>query len=140
MKSVQKEFNLKPRARGFHLVTREIIENVPEINDFETGIAHIFICHTSASLTLNENADPDVRTDFESHFNEMVPENAEYYRHTLEGSDDMPAHIKSSLLGSSLSLPVKNGRFNLGTWQGIYLCEHRNSGGPRKLVVTLLGQ
>ena len=140
MKTVQKEFNLKPRARGFHLVTGEIINNVPEINDFETGIAHIFICHTSASLTLNENADPDVRTDFESHFNEMVPENAEYYRHTLEGSDDMPAHIKSSLLGSSLSLPVKNGRFNLGTWQGIYLCEHRNSGGPRKLVVTLLGQ
>ena len=140
MKSVQKEFSLKPRTRGFHLVTGEIIENVPEINDFETGIAHIFICHTSASLTLNENADPDVRTDFESHFNEMVPENAEYYRHTLEGSDDMPAHIKSSLLGSSLSLPVKNGQFNLGTWQGVYLCEHRNSGGPRKLVVTILGQ
>ena len=140
MKTVQKEFNLKPRARGFHLVTGEIINNVPEINDFETGIAHIFICHTSASLTLNENADPDVRTDFESHFNEMVPENAEYYRHTLEGSDDMPAHIKSSLLGSSLTIPVKNGRFNLGTWQGVYLCEHRNSGGPRKLVVTILGQ
>ena len=140
MKAVQKEFNLKPRARGFHLVTGEIIENVPEINDFETGIAHIFICHTSASLTLNENASPDVRTDFESHFNEMVPENAEYYRHTLEGSDDMPAHIKSSLLGSSVTIPVKNGRFNFGTWQGVYLCEHRNNGGSRKLVVTLLGQ
>ena len=119
MKTVQKEFNLKPRARGFHLVTGEIINNVPEINDFETGIAQIFICHTSASLTLNENA--------------------EYYRHTLEGSDDMPAHIKSSLLGSSLTIPVKNGRFNLGTWQGIYLCEHRNNGGPRKIIVTILG-
>lgn len=139
MKTIQKEFSLRPRTRGFHLITSEIIQNVPEINDYEAGIAHIFICHTSASLTLNENASPDVRADFESHFNEMVPENAPYYLHTLEGSDDMPAHIKSSLLGSSLTLPVKNGRFNLGTWQGIYLCEHRNSGGPRKLIVTLLG-
>lgn len=139
MKTVQKEFHLTPRKRGFHIITDEILENIPEIRDLEAGIAHIFICHTSASLTLNENISPDVRTDLESHFNEMVPENAEYYRHTLEGSDDMPAHIKSSLLGSSLTIPVKNGRFNLGTWQGVYLCEHRNNGGSRKLVVTLLG-
>lgn len=139
MNTVQKEFNLEPRTRGFHLITGEVLENIPELNEFEVGIAHIFICHTSASLTLNENVSPDVLSDFESHFNVMVPENAEYYRHTLEGSDDMPAHIKSSLLGSSLTVPVKNGRFNLGTWQGIYLCEHRNSGGPRKLVVTIFG-
>ena len=139
MNTIQKEFNLSPRKRGFHIITGEILENIPEIKEFNVGIAHIFICHTSASLTLNENVSPDVRTDFESHFNEMVPENADYYRHTLEGSDDMPAHIKSSLLGSSVTVPVKNGRFNLGTWQGVYLCEHRNSGGPRKLIVTLLG-
>lgn len=139
MKIVQKEFSLTPRKRGFHLITEEVLENIPELNELEVGIAHIFICHTSASLTINENISPDVRTDFESHFNVMVPENAEYYRHTLEGSDDMPAHIKSSLLGSSLTVPVKNGRFNLGTWQGIYLCEHRNNGGSRKLIVTILG-
>ncbi len=140
MKIVQKEFGLNPRNRGFHLITEEILQNVTELREMEVGIAHIFICHTSASLTLNENVSPDVRTDFESHFNIMVPENADYYEHTLEGSDDMPAHIKSSLLGSSLTIPVKNGRFNLGTWQGIYLCEHRNNGGPRKLVVTLIGE
>ena len=139
MNTVQKEFNLAPRKRGFHIITDEILENIPEIKEFEVGIAHIFICHTSASLTLNENVSPDVRTDFESHFNEMVPEDADYYRHTLEGSDDMPAHIKSSLLGSSVTIPVKNGRFNLGTWQGVYLCEHRNNGGSRKLVATLIG-
>jgi len=139
MTPIQKEFSLTPRKRGFHLITKEVLENLPELNELGVGIAHIFICHTSASLTLNENVSPDVRTDFESHFNIMVPENVEYYRHTLEGSDDMPAHIKSSLLGSSLTVPVKNGRFNLGTWQGIYLCEHRNNGGPRKLIVTILG-
>ncbi len=139
MKTVQKEFSLAPKKRGFHLITGEVVENIPEMKEIEVGIAHIFICHTSASLTLNENVSPDVLTDFESHFNVMVPENADYYTHTIEGSDDMPAHIKSSLLGSSLTVPVKGGRFNLGTWQGVYLCEHRNSGGPRKLVVTIFG-
>ncbi|MGI9533665.1 MAG: secondary thiamine-phosphate synthase enzyme YjbQ [Thermodesulfobacteriota bacterium] len=140
MKIVQKEFNLTPRKRGFHIVTDEVLKNIPEINEIEVGLAHIFICHTSASLTLNENVSPDVRVDFESHFNETVPENAPYYLHTIEGSDDMPAHIKSSLFGSSLSIPIKNGRLNLGTWQGIYLCEHRNNGGPRKLIVTVFGE
>ena len=139
MKTVQKEFSLAPKKRGFHLITGEVVENIPEMKEIEVGIAHIFICHTSASLTLNENVSPDVLTDFESHFNVMVPENADYYTHTIEGSDDMPAHIKSSLLGSSLTVPVKGGRFNLGTWQGVYVCEHRNSGGPRKLVVTIFG-
>jgi len=115
-------------------------KNVKEIGDFSIGIAHIFICHTSASLTINENASPDVRTDFESHFNKSVPENSKYYRHTLEGFDDMPAHIKSSILGSSVTVPVKNGRFNLGIWQGIYLCEHRNHGGARKMIVTIHGE
>lgn len=138
MNTVQKEFNIEPRTRGFHLITGEVLENIPELADIEVGIAHIFICHTSASLTLNENVSPDVLSDFESHFNVMVPENADYYKHTLEGSDDMPAHIKSSLLGSSVTIPVKNGRFNLGTWQGIYLCEHRNNGGPRRLVATII--
>lgn len=136
----QKEINLSPKKRGFHLVTREILEQIPEISEFKIGIAHIFICHTSASITLNENADPDVRVDFESHFNEYVPENAPYYVHTLEGSDDMPAHIKASLLGSSVTIPVKDGRLNVGTWQGVYLCEHRNRGGSRKLVVTINGE
>lgn len=140
MEMVQKEFSLTPRKRGFHIVTDEVLGNIPEIINIEVGLAHIFICHTSASLTLNENVSPDVRTDFESHFNVMVPENTDYYKHTLEGSDDMPAHIKSSLLGSSVTIPVKNGRFNLGTWQGIYLCEHRNNGGSRKVVVTILGK
>ena len=140
MEAIQKEFSLAPRKRGFHLITGEVIENIPDMKEIEIGIAHIFICHTSASLTLNENVSPDVLADFESHFNVMVPENAKYYKHTLEGSDDMPAHIKSSLLGSSITVPVKNGRFNFGTWQGIYLCEHRNSGGPRKLVVTIIGR
>ena len=138
MNTVQKEFSLAPRKRGFHLITGEVLENIPELNEIEVGIAHIFICHTSASLTLNENVSPDVLSDFEGHFNVMVPENADYYKHTLEGSDDMPAHIKSSLLGSSVTIPVKNGRFNLGTWQGIYLCEHRNNGGPRRLVATII--
>lgn len=133
----QKEFSLKPRERGFHLVTGEIIENIPEIKNIKTGIANIFIKHTSASLTLNENADPDVRVDMESHFNKLAPENAPHYIHTIEGSDDMPAHIKSSLLGASVSIPITDGSLNLGTWQGIYLCEHRNRGGARRIVVTL---
>jgi len=140
MEIVQKEFSLIPRKRGFHLVTDEVLENIQELKEIKVGLAHIFICHTSASLILNENVSPDVRSDFESHFNVMVPKNAPYYMHTLEGSDDMPAHIKSSLLGSSVTIPVKNGRFNLGTWQGIYLCEHRNNGGSRKVVVTIFGK
>jgi secondary thiamine-phosphate synthase enzyme len=135
----QKEITLSSKRRGFHLVTDEIERAVPELRNISQGIAHIFMKHTSASLTLNENADPDVRVDMESHFNKMIPENAPYYRHTMEGSDDMPAHIKSSLLGASLTVPITGGRFNLGTWQGIYLCEHRNRGGSRKIVITLTG-
>jgi secondary thiamine-phosphate synthase enzyme len=136
----QKEITLSSRPRGFHLITSEILGAVPEIKHISQGILQVFIKHTSASLTINENADPTVRHDFESHFNEMVPENQPYYRHTIEGPDDMPAHIKSSLLGSSVSLPITNGRPNLGTWQGIYLCEHRDHGGSRKLVVTVFGE
>ncbi len=140
MKCIQKEFSVKSRGRGFHLITNEILDQIEEIKDIKSGIAHIFIKHTSASLTLNENADPTVRSDMEKHFNKMVPEDAPYYDHNTEGSDDMPAHIKSVILGSSVSIPVKNGNFNLGTWQGVYLCEHRNRGGSRKLVVTIVGE
>lgn len=140
MQCIQKEFSLKSRGRGFHLITGEILKEAGEIRSIKTGIAHIFIKHTSASLTLNENADPTVRSDMEKHFNKMVPEDAPYYDHITEGSDDMPAHIKSVILGSSVSVPVKNGEFNLGTWQGIYLCEHRNRGGNRRIVVTVIGE
>lgn len=136
----QKEIKLGARHRGFHLVTDEILGQLEELRDFKTGILQIFIKHTSAGLTINENADPTVREDFESHFNQMVPENQPYYKHTLEGPDDMPAHIKSSLLDISLQIPITNGKLNLGTWQGIYLCEHRNSGGSRKLVLTIFGE
>src|SRR5574338_27482 len=129
MKCIQKELTLKPKARGFHLITEEILGQLDEINDIKAGIAHIFIKHTSASLTLNENADPSVRRDLEKHFNNLVPEDTPYFEHDSEGPDDMPAHIKSVILGSSVSIPVKDGRFNLGIWQGIYLCEHRNRGG-----------
>jgi len=137
---VQKQLSLSPRGRGFHLVTDEILEKVPEIRAFEVGFAHLFIQHTSASLTINENADPTVRTDMEEHFNRVVPEDAPYYRHTAEGPDDMPAHVKASLMGSGLLLPIARGRLALGTWQGIYLCEHRNRGGSRRVVVTLFGE
>ncbi|MDA2920539.1 secondary thiamine-phosphate synthase enzyme YjbQ [Desulfobacterota bacterium AH_259_B03_O07] len=140
MSWIQKEINLSPKSRGFHIITREITRQLPELSEFSVGIAHIFICHTSASLTINENVSPDVRRDFESHFNEMVPENEPYYQHTLEGSDDMPAHIKSSILGSNLTVPISKGRINMGTWQGIYLCEHRDQGGPRKLIATIHGE
>ena len=126
-----------PRPRGFHLVTREVLEALPELGDVRTGLLHLFIRHTSASLTLNENASPDVRDDFESYFNEAVPEDAPYWTHTIEGPDDMPAHIKASLLGPSLTLPVGDGRLALGTWQGVYLCEHRDRGGARSLLATL---
>jgi len=136
---IQKEITLRARSRGFHLVTSEIVSQIPELGSIRRGILHVFIKHTSASLTLNENADPTVRTDFESHFNKMVPENAPYYEHDTEGADDMPAHLKSSILGNSVSLPITNGTLNLGTWQGIYLCEHRNHGGSRELVLTLMG-
>jgi secondary thiamine-phosphate synthase enzyme len=139
MNVFQKEISLTPYRRGFHLVTGEIVNKLPEIKEIKAGILHVFIKHTSASLTLNENADPTVRMDFESHFNKMVPENMPYYKHDYEGDDDMPAHIKSSLLGSSVTIPITNGRINGGTWQGIYLCEHRNHGGSRKLVLTAYG-
>ena len=134
---IQKEITLSPKPRGFHLITTEVQTHLPELLTVSVGLANIFIKHTSASLCLNENVDPTVRADFESHFNVMVPENAPYYLHTYEGPDDMPAHIKAALLGSSVSLPVTDGQFNLGTWQGLYLCEHRDRGGPRRLVVTV---
>jgi secondary thiamine-phosphate synthase enzyme len=137
--SFQKTFTLPAYKRGFHLVTRNIESKIPELRGITIGIAHIFIHHTSASLTINENADPTVRGDFERHFNVMVPENAAYYKHTLEGPDDMPAHIKAAMLGSSVSIPVTNGSLNLGTWQGIYLCEHRDHASGREITVTVLG-
>ncbi len=140
MRTVQKEIQLPAARRGFHLITHEILEAIPEIRQIKTGMLQVFIKHTSASLTINENADPTVRQDFESHFNKMVPENAPYYRHTYEGSDDMPAHIKASLLGPSVMIPITNGRPNLGAWQGIYLCEHRDYGGSRRVVVTAWGE
>lgn len=136
----QKELALGPYPRGFHLITGAILDSFPEIKAISVGILQVFIKHTSASLTINENADPSVRVDFESHFNKSVPENAPYYIHTFEGPDDMPAHIKASLLGTSIQIPITNGRLNLGTWQGVYLCEHRNHGGSRKLVLTLTGR
>ncbi|MBX2821963.1 MAG: secondary thiamine-phosphate synthase enzyme YjbQ [Rhodothermaceae bacterium] len=135
----QREILLEPRPRGFHLITREVVQQLPELNDIAVGIAHFFILHTSASLTLNENASPDVRRDMEQYFNTFVPENEPYYEHTMEGSDDMPAHIKASLLGSSLQIPISSGALRLGTWQGIYLCEHRNRGGARRLLATMYG-
>jgi secondary thiamine-phosphate synthase enzyme len=137
---LQREITLRPRPRGFHLVTGEIEDAVPELREIAVGLAHLFIRHTSASLTLNENASPDVRRDFESWFDAAVPEDAPYWTHTIEGPDDMPAHIKASLLGPALSLPVSGGRLALGTWQGVYLCEHRDRGGPRSLLVTVLGE
>ncbi|MEX0769921.1 MAG: secondary thiamine-phosphate synthase enzyme YjbQ [Balneolaceae bacterium] len=140
MTVTQKQITLSPKPRGFHLVTDEILDQFPELKNIGAGVAHFFIQHTSAGLTINENADPSVRRDFETHFNRMVPEDVSMYEHTLEGSDDMTSHIKSSLLGHSLSIPVQQGRLALGTWQGIYLCEHRNRGGSRKLMVTVFGE
>ena len=136
----QKEITLQPKKRGFHLVTPEILSQLPELERLSVGMLNVFIKHTSASLTVNENADPTVRQDFESYFNRAVPENQPYYRHTDEGSDDMPSHLKSSLFGCSLNLPVTRGKLNLGIWQGIYLCEHRNHGSGRTLVLTLQGE
>ena len=137
---IQKEINLKPRFRGFHIITKSILEGIPELKDYKIGILQLFIKHTSASITINENADRTVRQDFEAHFNVLVPENKKYYKHTYEGADDIPAHLKSSLLGSSISIPITDGKLNLGTWQGIYLCEHRNQGTGRKLIATIGGQ
>ena len=140
MKIIQKEILLKARTRGFHLITKEILENIKELSEIKKGIANIFIQHTSASLSVNENADPTVRQDMETYFNISVPEDSDFYMHTFEGPDDMTSHIKASIIGSSVNIPVTNGRFNLGTWQGIYLCEHRNNGGNRKIVVSVYGE
>ena len=140
MKFFQKELRLKPFKRGFHLITDDVISEFPEIASINIGQLQVFIKHTSASLTINENADPTVRHDFEKHFNAMVPEGAPYYKHTYEGLDDMPAHIKASLLGTSVQIPITNGQLNLGLWQGIYLCEHRDRAGSRNLVITAFGE
>jgi len=131
---------LKPRSKGFHLVTDEITRQIPELNNYRIGMLHLFIQHTSASLCLNENADPDVRTDLESHMQHIAPDNAPYYLHTCEGPDDMPAHIKHALIGSSLTIPIQNGRLALGTWQGIYLGEHRNHASSRNVIATINGE
>lgn len=131
---------LPAKRRGFHLITAEVLDSMPEIRDVKVGILHVFIQHTSASLTVNENADPDVRVDMETYFNKIAPETGLPLQHTLEGSDDMPAHVKASLLGASVQLPIADGRLATGTWQGIYLCEHRNRGGSRRLVITLQGE
>lgn len=136
----QKSFSLGPKSRGFHLVTEEITFQLPELADITVGLLHLQLLHTSASLSLNENADPTVRQDFESFFNRTVRENEPWYRHDYEGPDDMPAHLKSSLLGTSLMLPISKGRLALGTWQGIYLGEHRNCGGERRIIATLQGE
>jgi secondary thiamine-phosphate synthase enzyme len=137
---LQREIRLSAKPRGFHLVTREVEEGLPELRELSVGLLHLLVQHTSASLALNENASPEVRRDFESWFNQAVPEGAPYWTHTLEGEDDMPAHVKAALLGPSLTLPVSDGRLALGTWQGIYLCEHRDHGGPRTLVATAWGE
>jgi len=137
---LQKEIQLIAKDRGFHLITHEILNQIPEINKVGIGVANIFIKHTSASLTINENVSSDVLRDMEKHFNKFVPEKAPYYEHIYEGDDDMPAHIKSSIIGPALSIPITEGKLNLGTWQGIYLGEHRNYGGARKIVVTIIGE
>jgi secondary thiamine-phosphate synthase enzyme len=140
MEFVQRSIRLRARSRGCHVVTSEVLNHLPELRDFEVGFLHLFIQHTSASLTINENVSPDVRSDLEQHLNHLVPEDAPYYDHTTEGPDDMPAHIKASLLGSGLTIPVGGGELLLGTWQGVYLCEHRNHGGSRQIVATLFGR
>ena len=136
----QTEILLTARPRGFHLVTREILQSLPNLQDYSLGLAHFFIQHTSASLAINENADPSVRVDMENYFNRSIPENAPYFTHTLEGADDMPAHLKAVMIGPELTIPIKKGKLLLGTWQGIYLCEHRNHGGPRRILATLTGE
>jgi secondary thiamine-phosphate synthase enzyme len=140
MKIHQQTLTLAERKRGFHLITSEIIQTVPQIKEIKTGMCQVFIQHTSASLTINENADPTVRQDFEMYFNKAVPENDQDYIHDYEGADDMPAHLKAALLGSSILVPIRNGQLALGTWQGVYLCEHRNHGGRRNFVITVWGE
>lgn len=139
MKLFQRQFSLPPCQRGFHIITSLILERLPEIQEIDVGMLQVFIKHTSASLTINENADPTVREDFESYINRFVPENEPYYKHNYEGSDDMPAHIKASLMGAPVQVPVSNGKLNMGIWQGIYLCEHRNYASGRNIVLTLWG-
>ncbi len=139
MKFFQTDIRLKPYARGFHLITNDVLSAIPEINEINIGQLQVFIKHTSASLTINENADPTVREDFESHINKMVPEHQPYYKHTYEGADDMPAHIKASLMGASVTIPITHGKLNLGIWQGVYLCEHRNQASGRQLIITAFG-
>ena len=140
MKIFQQAIQLQEKRRGFHIITSDVIQALPQLAEIKTGICQVFIQHTSASLTINENADPTVRQDFEMYFNKAVPENDPDYKHDYEGSDDMPAHLKGALLGFSVTIPVRNGRLALGTWQGIYLCEHRNNGGSRKLIITAWGE
>lgn len=137
---IQKQINLKARSRGFHLVTDEVVRQLPEMQNIKIGLLHIFLQHTSAALAINENADPDVRGDMEAYFNRTVPENEPYFKHVLEGNEDMPAHIKAVVLGGDLTIPVSNGVLQMGIWQGIYLCEHRNHAGSRKITVTLNGE
>lgn len=137
---IQKTFQLPAKPRGFHLITQEVLSNISEIRNLKIGVMHLMIQHTSASLTINENADPTVRDDFSSFFDRLVPEDSPYFIHTDEGPDDMPAHLKSSLLGVNITVPITRGRFNLGIWQGIYLCEHRNYGGSRTFVATINGE
>lgn len=137
---IQQEITLPAKPRGFHLVTSEIVQRVPDLKAVRTGLAHLFIQHTSASLAINENADPSVRVDMEAYFSRVAPENEPYYTHTLEGDDDMPAHLKTVMIGCDLTIPVARGRLLLGTWQGIYLCEHRNHAGRRRLIITITGE
>ncbi len=137
---VQKKIKMSAKQRGFHLVTREIVNELPELTQINIGLLHLFIQHTSASLAINENADPDVRVDMEAYFSRAVAENEPYYRHILEGSDDMPAHLKSVILGGELTIPIANGQLHVGVWQGIYLCEHRNSAGSRAIIATINGE
>jgi len=137
---LQKEITLRQREKGFHLITDEILSSIPELKNIKIGLLNLFLKHTSASLSINENADPDVRSDMKKYFDDMVPENKKYFEHISEGADDMPAHIKTSLLGNSLTIPITDGRLNLGAWQGIYLCEHRNHTRSRKLLITINGE
>jgi secondary thiamine-phosphate synthase enzyme len=139
MNMYQQAIQMSARRRGFHLITTEVLQAIPMLMEIQTGMCQVFIQHTSASLTINENADPTVRKDFEMYFNKAVPENDPDYEHDYEGSDDMPAHLKAAMLGTSVMIPIRNGRLALGTWQGIYLCEHRNHGGPRNVIITLWG-
>lgn len=140
MKIIQQTLRLKARKRGFHLITSEIMQALPQLREIQTGLCQVFIQHTSASLTINENADPTVRRDFETYFNKAVPENDPDYLHNYEGSDDMPAHLKAALLGASVMIPIQNGQLALGIWQGVYLCEHRDKGGSRNLLITAWGE